>query len=74
MAVAAKGKGTASKVPNPVGRGANAAAAAVHAAKGTRAAGQAIGAIAGRAKKPLIVTGAAVAGVAAGLTLSKRSG
>ena len=53
-------------------RGANAAAAAAHAAKGTRAAGQAVGILAGRAGKPLVIGGAAAAGVAAGLALTKR--
>jgi hypothetical protein len=56
------------------GRGANAAAAAAHAAKGTRAAGQAVGALAGVAKKPLIIGGAAAAGIAGGLAISKRAG
>jgi hypothetical protein len=55
-------------------RGANAVAAASHAAQGTKAAGQALGALAGVARKPLIIGGAAVAGVAGGLALSKRSG
>jgi hypothetical protein len=61
-------------VPDPVNRGANAVAAAAHAAQGTKAAGQALGALAGVARKPLIIGGAAVAGVAGGLALSKRSG
>jgi hypothetical protein len=56
----------------PLGRGANAAAAAAHAAKGTRAAGHAVGALAGRVRKPLVIGGAAVAGIAGGLAVSKR--
>jgi hypothetical protein len=61
-------------VPDPMNRGANAVAAAAHAAKGTKAAGQALGSLTSVAKKPLIIGGAAVAGVAGGLALSKRSG
>jgi hypothetical protein len=61
-------------VPDPMNRGANAVAAAAHAANGTKAAGQALGALTSVAKKPLIIGGAAVAGVAGGLALSKRSG
>ena len=62
------------EVPDPVSRGANAAAAAAHAAKGTMAAGQALGALVSVAKKPLLIGGAAVAGVAGGVALSKRAG
>jgi hypothetical protein len=61
-------------VPDPVNRGANAVAAAAHAANGTKAAGQALGSLAVVARKPLIIGGAAVAGVAGGLALSKRAG
>jgi len=63
---------TASKAPDPTSRAANAAVAAAHAAKGTKAAGQAVGVVAARVRKPLIIGGAAVAGVAGGLALSKR--
>jgi hypothetical protein len=62
------------EAPDPMGRGANAVAAATHAAHGTKAAGQALGALAGVARKPLIIGGAAIAGVAGGLVLSKRAG
>jgi hypothetical protein len=63
----------APEVPNPMNRGANAVAAAAHAARGTKAAGQALGALASIARKPLLIGGAAIAGVAGGLALSKRS-
>jgi hypothetical protein len=53
-------------------RGANAAQAAAHAAKGTVAAVKAVGGLASLAKKPLIIGGAAAAGVAGGLALTKR--
>jgi hypothetical protein len=62
----------ASDVPDPTSRGANAVAAATHAAKGTKAAGQAVGTLAARGRTALIIGGAAVAGVAGGLALSKR--
>jgi hypothetical protein len=62
------------RVPNPADRGANAAAAAAAAAKGTKAASHAVAAVATRAKKPLIVGGAAVAGVAGGIALRHRGG
>jgi hypothetical protein len=68
------GRKAAAELPDPVNRGANAAAAAAHAAKGTMAAGQAVGALAWLAKKPLIIGAAAVAGVAGGVALSKRAG
>lgn len=71
MASGSKTKRSGS-TPDPVDRKANAVAAAAHAAKGTRAAGQAVGALTARARKPLIVGGGALAGVAAGLALSKR--
>jgi hypothetical protein len=79
MAAATKGKRSvakkaAPKAPDPLNRSANAAAAAAHAAKGTVAAGQAVGALASLAKKPLIIGGAAAAGVAGGVALSKRAG
>jgi hypothetical protein len=64
----------APEIPDPVSRGANAAAAATHAAKGTMAAGQAVGALASLVRKPLIIGGAAAAGVAGGVALSKRAG
>jgi hypothetical protein len=75
MATAAKSKRTQKQdAPSPLDRRANAAAAAAHAAKGTKAAGQAVGALASRARKPLVVVGAAAAGVAGGLALFKRTG
>jgi hypothetical protein len=64
----------APEMPDPVNRGANVAAAAAHAAKGTKAAGQAVGALASIARKPLIIGGAAVAGAVGGVALSKRLG
>jgi hypothetical protein len=73
MAAATKGKRkAASDLPDPTSRGANAVAAATHAAKGTKAAGQALGALAARGRKPLIIGGAAVAGMAGGFAVSKR--
>ena len=61
-------------VPDPVNRGANAAAAAAHAAKGTFGACDWLAHLASLARKPLIIGGAAIAGVAGGVALSKRAG
>ena len=62
------------EVPDPVSRGANAAASAAHAAKGTMAAGRAVGSLTSLVRKPLIIGAAAAAGVAGGVALSKRAG
>jgi hypothetical protein len=62
----------APEMPDPVNRRANAAAAAAHAAKGTWAAGRAVTSLASLARKPLIIGGAAAAGIAGGVALSKR--
>ena len=70
---ASRAKKAKPKIPDPTDRAANAAAAAAAAAKGTKAAGQAAGAVVSRAKRPLIIGGAAVAGVAGGLALRRHA-
>jgi hypothetical protein len=64
---------SASSAPSPTDAAANAAAAKVAALNGTRAAGKALAAAVERAKTPLIVGGAATAGVVGGLAIHRRN-
>jgi hypothetical protein len=56
-----------------VGAAANAVAAREAAAAGARAAGKAVSGAAAKAKMPLIAGGAALAGLAGGLAVMRRS-
>ena len=64
----------AEKLPERAEAAANAAAAGKAAVAGTKAAGRAVAVVAERGKKPLIVGGAAMAGVLAGLIALRRNG
>ena len=57
----------------PVGAAANAVAAREAAAAGARAAGKAVSGATAKAKMPLIAGGAALAGLAGGLAVMRRS-
>ena len=73
MAQASTTKTKTAQKAKPAKKVSEATAAKLAAANGTKAAGRAIAAAGQRAKTPLIVGGAALAGVAGGLVLNRRS-